>query len=65
MFADQEYLHPDRFQILTVHRNCELTTLMNDYKLTYKVGCAFYEFTRKEEKITENKVIIFEEKVLK
>ena len=40
-------------------KNCEVTTLMKEKNLPYKKGCVYYQFTRKDEKITSDKIIIF------
>lgn len=63
MCGDREDISDDQFEIIYVHKDCEIIALMNKHKLTYRVGAVYYEFFCKQEFISEEKEIIFQEKV--
>ena len=42
-----------------VEHNCSLKEFVEGIGLTFKRGCAFYEFVNSVECITEDKVLIF------
>ena len=65
MFEDIKEIDSNRFKIIEVDDSCEVTTLMKKHNLTYQTGCVYYQFTRKEEKITGDKSIIFRNNVIK
>lgn len=52
-----------RFEVYPVKKNCELSSLIVEYDLKYKIGCIYYEFTRREEDVREDKSVILMEKV--
>lgn len=63
IFEDREVVNPNCFRIIDVEKDCELTTLMSEEKIPYVVGSVYYEFSRKHEQISTDKIIIFQDKV--
>ena len=55
-FEDEEEVD---LKIIKVEKDCELAKRVEDEGFTYIRGCAYYQFTRKEELIDKDKVIIF------
>ena len=53
----------NRFMELTVEKDCELQSFIEEHNLTFQRGAAFYEFTRAEEDIVFDKEIILMDKV--
>ena len=48
----------NRFIELTVEKDCELKTFIEDHNIKFVRGAAFYEFTRAEEDIKFDKEVI-------
>ena len=56
---DLETVDPKQFKLYDVDENCELGVFMAKCGLHYnRIGSVYYEFSRKEEIITEDKDII-------
>ena len=53
----------DRFIRLNVNKDCELKTFIEESECTFHRGAAFYEFTRAEEDIEDDKEVILMDKV--
>ena len=56
--ANLTLVNDDRFVELTVDKDCELKTFIQDHNLIFQRGAAFYEFTRAEEDIKFDKEVI-------
>ena len=41
-----------------ITEDCELRTFIESKRLTYKRGCAFYEFSHESEDISENREVL-------
>ena len=48
-----------RIELFDIDKDCSLKEFVEEKGLTYKKGCAFYEFTNDVESISEDKEIIF------
>lgn len=55
---DLETVDSKQFKLYDVDKNCELGFFMAKCGLHYRIGSVYYEFSRKEEIITEDKDII-------
>lgn len=53
----------DRFKVLHVSEDCDLSTLLRKQGFTFQPGGVFYEFTRSKENITEEKEVVLMDKV--
>lgn len=60
-FEDEEEVI--ELTIIEVEKDCELAKRVEEKGFTYIRGCAYYQFTRKEELIDKDKVIIFQSTV--
>ena len=56
-------IEDDRFIRLNVDKDCELKTFIEESEYTFHRGAAFYEFTREEEDIEDDKEVILMDKV--
>ena len=63
---DLEIVDPKQFKLYEVDKNCELGSFMAKRGLHYdRIGSVYYEFSRKEEIITEDKdIILMKSKVM-
>ena len=61
--SDLELINPNHFQLYTVKKDCELSSLMEKHKLSYDTGCVYYEFSQEEEDISEDMGVILKDKV--
>lgn len=55
-------VHPSRFQILSVSRDCPIKDFVQDNGLNFKIGRGFYEFTKSVE-VQEYKEVIVQDKI--
>ena len=59
-----EPIENSRFNVYPVTKNTILSYFLVEKNLTFKIGCFYYEFTRNEEDISEDKHIILMRRVM-
>ena len=59
-----ERIESSRFKVYPVTKKIILSSFLVEQSLTFKIGCVYYEFARKEEDISEDKHIILMSRVM-